>query len=134
MGVLAVSSASVFRSIRYAVGSVALDLRHGCAFVWFTDWQQVPQGRSGYGVDPRVRWLPDLHRRLYYTVLAVPLWIVLVMVSGVTAAFWWRTRPPPVGCCQTCGYNLNGNTSGVCPECVQPIATQEWGDRLAALS
>ena len=26
------------------------------------------------------------------------------------------------GCCQTCGYNLTGNLSGICPECGTPIA------------
>jgi rubrerythrin len=27
---------------------------------------------------------------------------------------------PKVGCCTACGYNLTGNTSGVCPECGTP--------------
>lgn len=25
------------------------------------------------------------------------------------------------GCCGTCGYNLFGNASGICPECGEPV-------------
>ncbi len=28
-----------------------------------------------------------------------------------------KQLPYPPGCCKTCGYNLTGNVSGVCPEC-----------------
>ena len=31
----------------------------------------------------------------------------------------WRRRKR--GLCLHCGYNLTGNTSGVCPECAQKI-------------
>jgi hypothetical protein len=27
----------------------------------------------------------------------------------------------PAGCCRHCGYDLTGNTSGVCPECGTPV-------------
>ena len=27
--------------------------------------------------------------------------------------------------CPTCGYNLTGNTSGICPECGQPVPQSE---------
>jgi hypothetical protein len=30
-------------------------------------------------------------------------------------------RPPARGLCVNCGYNLTGNTSGVCSECGTPI-------------
>ena len=30
-------------------------------------------------------------------------------------------RRPRDGTCKTCGYNLTGNTSGVCPECGTPV-------------
>jgi hypothetical protein len=40
-------------------------------------------------------------------------------LTVTTAWAIWITRPrhPPSDCCQTCGYNLTGNVSGVCPEC-----------------
>jgi hypothetical protein len=50
-----------------------------------------------------------------------PVWSVLLVTLLFpvhTAFLWWldRRRIPP-GHCQTCGYNLTGNVSGVCPEC-----------------
>lgn len=51
------------------------------------------------------------------TFLHIPLWIPLVLLGVSTALLWWRDRRPPRGHCRTCGYNLTGNTSGVCPEC-----------------
>lgn len=43
---------------------------------------------------------------------------VMVLTSGT---LWvWHPRPPEDllrGHCQTCGYDLTGNQSGVCPEC-----------------
>lgn len=37
--------------------------------------------------------------------------------------FWreWRKPKSRPGYCNTCGYNLTGNTSGVCPECGSTI-------------
>lgn len=57
----------------------------------------------------------------------------------VQVSFWWllsltmlmpilwllrriRSHPRPSGFCETCGYNLTGNVSGVCPECGTLIA------------
>lgn len=34
---------------------------------------------------------------------------------------WKRLFRPPPGHCQTCGYDLTSNVSGVCPECGEPI-------------
>ena len=47
----------------------------------------------------------------------VPTWIPLVALTMPTAFLWYRDRRTPPGHCQSCGYNLTGNTSGVCPEC-----------------
>lgn len=46
----------------------------------------------------------------------------LGMLSGLIAILTATLlfRPPPIpkpGCCSGCGYDLTGNTSGVCPEC-----------------
>ena len=54
--------------------------------------------------------------------LAVPLWLPFLLTAACpTFAFirgpfrhWCRLRK---GLCLACGYNLNGNVSGVCPEC-----------------
>ena len=45
--------------------------------------------------------------------------VIPFLLVAIPTAFLWarpRRRIPP-GYCQTCGYNLTGNVSGVCPEC-----------------
>ena len=50
--------------------------------------------------------------------VGVPMWIIFGIVAGTTAFLWHRDRLAfPRGHCATCGYNLTGNVSGVCPEC-----------------
>ena len=52
--------------------------------------------------------------------LAIPLAVAILLI--VPATMWWRERPRfPRGHCQTCGYDLTGNVSGICPECGEPI-------------
>ena len=48
----------------------------------------------------------------------VPLWIPFLAIMVPSLIAWWfsRSRFPP-GFCQQCGYNLTGNTSGICSEC-----------------
>lgn len=50
----------------------------------------------------------------------IPMWMVFLLMVVPTALFWWRDRRYPPGHCQTCGYNLTGNTSGIGPECGKP--------------
>lgn len=47
-----------------------------------------------------------------------------ILASG---SFWylWRKRKYPAHYCQKCGYNLTGNTSGICPECGTSITVSE---------
>ena len=46
-----------------------------------------------------------------------PIWVPLAVIGVPTILAWRRDRPFPPGHCQRCGYDLTGNTSGVCPEC-----------------
>jgi hypothetical protein len=48
--------------------------------------------------------------------LMVPLGSPVVILLVVSSWRFWRRMSPSVGC-QKCGYNLQGNTSGTCPEC-----------------
>ncbi len=57
--------------------------------------------------------------------LAVPCWMLFLVVAAPTAYLWWSGRGIPTGQCRKCGYNLTGNVSGRCPECgaVVPAGT-----------
>jgi hypothetical protein len=56
------------------------------------------------------------------TEVYIPFWSLCAVIAVVPTWLWWRDRPFPKGHCQTCGYNLTGNVSGICPECGTPIA------------
>ena len=57
-----------------------------------------------------------------WTLVRIPLWLLLTLFAAYPATAFirgplrrWRRRRK--GRCLTCGYNLTGNVSGVCPEC-----------------
>ncbi len=52
-----------------------------------------------------------------YQSLTIPLWIPVLLVAAPTIYLWRRDRRVPTGHCPKCGYNLNLNVSGICPEC-----------------
>jgi predicted Zn-ribbon and HTH transcriptional regulator len=69
------------------------------------DWRFRRSGTKGSGQG-------------YYWGIAVPLWAPFLIFAVPTGILWWRDRRRiPPGHCQSCGYNLTGNVSGVCPEC-----------------
>ena len=50
------------------------------------------------------------------------VWPLVIAVVIPTAILWvLDTKRHPLGACQSCGYDLTGNTSGVCPECGEGI-------------
>lgn len=66
-------------------------------------------------LNPRTWWFDYYDGSVSY--LHLPLWVPLLLVALPTAFLWWRDRRVPPGHCLQCGYDLTGNTSGVCPEC-----------------
>jgi len=57
---------------------------------------------------------------------AVPHWIIsLLLLTYPILAFirgpLRRRRRRKRGLCPSCGYNLSGNTTGVCPECAAKV-------------
>ena len=67
----------------------------------------------------------------YFLSLSIALVILPVLYAGIVAAsiLWpvrlWR-RSSLADRCRRCGYNLTGNTSGICPECgtaIEPEST-----------
>ncbi len=91
----------------------------------------------GWGVDDRygenrdpVIWVPRVDVSPQVASGVLPLWIPFLLVAGPTAMLWWRgSRRIPPGHCRVCGYDLTGNTSGVCSECGSAVAARE--DRAA---
>ncbi len=62
------------------------------------------------------RFLPYFGFESPFHVAGIPLWIpwVIAVVFAVRA---WRRRDRPETACASCGYDLQGNRSGRCPEC-----------------
>jgi len=48
-----------------------------------------------------------------------------LIIFGLLTRWWAPERIPP-GHCQTCGYNLTGNVSGVCPECGEKVKEESF--------
>ncbi len=51
----------------------------------------------------------------------IPLYALFLAVALPTLLVWRLIPKFPRGHCRQCGYNLEGNTSGVCPECGECI-------------
>ena len=86
-------------------------------------FESLPRG----GVDPKhigaLIGLP-LWSMLALTT-AVPLMILTRSIRNGMRRWRWRRR----GRCPACGYDLTGNTSGVCPECAAEIDTDATAAR-----
>ena len=80
---------------------------------WGFAWSHFESGRAGN------------RPRSYSYLLVVPLWSLQAVFLTVPTLWTWRTlkrrRLIRQGCCRKCGYNLTGNTSGICPECGTPL-------------
>jgi hypothetical protein len=60
----------------------------------------------------------------------VPWWFIMVISAIMPAGLVIsrrRRRKIPAGVCAMCGYNLTGNTSGVCPECGMSVSAGKTG-------
>lgn len=73
------------------------------------------------------RWWVAQKRGADYWLIYVPLWIPTVLFG---ASFWYvyvpyrrHMRRKRLGQCLSCGYDLTGNESGVCPECGTKVET-----------
>jgi hypothetical protein len=65
--------------------------------------------------------------------LSLPLWVLFAIITAPTTILWYRDRRYKRGHCQSCNYNLTGNTSGICPECGTSIPPEQ-GKALAMLT
>ena len=71
----------------------------------------------------RVHWLFVFHTAPGVSEILFPLWAPFLAAALPTAYAWYRCRRRPPGHCPKCGYDLAGNTAGVCPECGKSAGT-----------
>lgn len=72
------------------------------------------QPDDGIAISPVDRWQRTLSHIQYYE---LPLGLPLLLFALITFLLWRLDRRPPPTHCQSCGYDLTGNLSGICPEC-----------------
>ena len=76
-------------------------------------WFQFSMRRLGIPPDWR-----HLARWTGVCVTLMACWILLLSFKKTIRRSLWRTLVSQgILCCTSCGYDLTGNTSGVCPEC-----------------
>jgi hypothetical protein len=82
-----------------------------------------------YGDDRRtlgIAFVNEFRSSGHHVVMVgVPGWQVALMTAVLPVVWWWvrrrrRLRAKRAGLCGSCGYDLHGNESGVCPECGTP--------------
>ncbi len=62
--------------------------------------------------------------------VVIPIWIPFTLIALPTALLWYLDRRRiPVGHCGRCGYDLNKNVSGRCPECGVEIVRPPDGNQ-----
>lgn len=68
-----------------------------------------------YGVPPKLR-SAITHNGF------VPLWPFTAALGFTTVLLWRRDRRTLPGRCESCGYDLRGNVSGICSECGKAVS------------
>lgn len=93
---------------------------------WCTPWSLLPErGIETFRtrMPATMHWQFGLERGLLSSLnmtdtrVFIPLWFVTLLFGLPAAATWHRDRRRAPSVCVKCGYDLRGNTSGVCPEC-----------------
>ncbi len=110
--------------------------------LWPTPWETGQPGRSmeldfrhgevSLVIDYSNATAHDImHGTPGYSRISLPIGLILAFLLPLTLIVWFdviesklpwlKSRHPP-GHCQSCGYNLTGNVSGICPECGSRIS------------
>jgi hypothetical protein len=89
----------------------------------FTPGQRIVRGKSSLSGTPTWSWPRPKVRFSWgqpspsYIDAVLPLWTLVLLIAAPTGVLWWRDRRHPEGDCPSCGYDLAGIATGVCPEC-----------------
>ncbi len=85
---------------------------------------------NGFHYHGAAEWglaLPEIGTPFGHDELSIvifPYWLLLLLAAIPTAWLWHRDqRRIRPGRCPRCGYDLTGNTSGVCSECGERMPT-----------
>ena len=122
VGTVACAAAAVGWGASYASPGFSLGNRasvmwsHG-VFRLVADWR--PSSQDVHFIPPvGGEYWPFMSAKGRIVYVASPFWALLAATSLPTVLLWWLDPPrhPPAHC-QSCGYDLTGNVSGVCPEC-----------------
>jgi len=80
--------------------------------------------RRGYASESQTMYGP--RSIIAWTTLILPHWFVVIVTLPLPLLYAsrivHRRLPRCPGLCRSCGYDLQGNVSGICPECGTPIA------------
>jgi hypothetical protein len=93
----------------------------GYVYLWRgTVFRVCAAGNNGGGPGWKIRSRPFFDHSVSQRILDI--WPPLLFIAASTAYLWLLDcRHAPPGHCPGCGYELTGNTSGVCPECGKRI-------------
>jgi len=88
-----------------------LEIVKGKGHFWI--WQfELERYRTTYGTETNVD---------------IPLWAPFIGAAGLTFVCWRLDHRRPPGSCPKCGYDLTGNSTGICPECGRSAAPRTAG-------
>ena len=93
---------------------------HPTGVRWRRERDVVPYGPSLRAALVRF----DLNQVGTWRVWVFPQWPLVLAAALPPAVGAFRRRRHarvPINACRTCGYDLTGNVSGVCPECGTPL-------------
>ena len=129
------------------VSQASLGLRSGVVYFGRQEWTETPRpwgpkrqlergvffsslaggGAWDAGFNPgnvrwhvgRFAWVQEVAGGNHVQFLTLPAWLLTALFGALPALQLYRRtrRRFPPGQCPSCGYNLTGNVSGVCPEC-----------------
>jgi len=117
--------ASIGNTVQYCGATVVAHFGGGAVALYY----RVPRQREGWYLYHSgwsigweyMHWTPEVPMMNPWVICLLPLWIPFLLVCVPTILVWDRHRRVNPDSCRECGYNLTGNTSGICPECGERI-------------
>lgn len=121
IGLIGLLLFSGFVGVHWCYGNRGETIGFGLGLVWWTSEPlyapEIPFEISRYS-RPNIELLWEFRDGM----VAMPLWIPsAVCVCATLVILRSKNAPVVYPGCPTCGYNLTGNTSGVCPECGKSV-------------